>query len=610
MLGQWVSELSSKTYKSTIKVGVHHPSVQKLSAGQMQLFDVVLTSYEMVGRESPHPRKAAGTGQKATRHGSGDSERGPLFRTCFHRIILDEAHLIKNPSAERTRAVWELQGGFRWCLSGTPIQNNVGDLYPLLRFLGLPEFPTKEAFDKSITSLLPTRRSAEAMMRLHSILQRFCLRRRKDEQSPLGQPLLNLPQRTIVVDQEAEFTEDERRFYDAIRRNTRRMFAGLMKRGTVMRNFSNVLTRILRERQAADDFRIIKSNFTKKELGDAEAISSFEALLARIFGDPTDQDREKELERARKLFSKSVFESLVLEGRRANADGEQRNRFTDPCPLCRDLLDSPMVTKCGHVFCKDCINGYMADDGNKEAGCPADECGTALKSNEMVSVEAFYVPVKSGEIGASQVDEAEQRQDEEDEAAIRKVLSGGPDCGAKILRLLELLEKQQAEKPGSKAIVFSSFTSMLGLCARALKEKGIGFAQYDGSMPPAQRDAAVRSLNKDPRTLVLLVSLKAGGVGLNLTAASRAYLLDIWYNPQVDSQAIDRIHRIGQTENVVVTRITIKDTIEESIARLQERKARLARGALGDDRGGAGEANRLTIRDLAELFGAAGGLSV
>lgn len=88
-----------------------------------------------------------------------------------------------------------------------------------------------------------------------------------------------------------------------------------------------------------------------------------------------------------------------------------------------------------------------------------------------------------------------------------------------------------------------------------------------------------------------------------VTAASRAYLLDIWFNPQVDQQAIDRIHRIGQKEDVVVTRITIRDTIEDSIARLQDRKSRLARGALGDDSGAGGAAHRLTLRDLIELFG-------
>ena len=217
-------------------------------------------------------------------------------------------------------------------------------------------------------------------------------------------------------------------------------------------------------------------------------------------------------------------------------------------------------------------------------------------------------PLANDTMDASQIaaDETERQQDEEDEQAIRQILAEGPECGAKILRLIDLLKQQQVDKPGSKAVVFSSFTSCLTLCGQALKKAGIGHARLDGEMTLTHRDQAVRSLNKDPKTLVLLVSLKAGGVGLNLTAASRAYLLDIWFNPQVDQQAIDRIHRIGQKEDVIVTRVTIKDTIEDSIARLQDRKSRIARGALGDDSGSTGTTHRLTLKDLIEMFGGPG----
>lgn len=530
VLQQWVSEIRDKTFKGTLRVGVHHPSVQKLSPGQMSaLYDVVVTSFEMVTRESPHPRKqskpaassskaGASKKQQATRKDQPENERGPLFKLDFYRIILDEAHWVKNPSAERTRAVHELSGKFRWCLSGTPIQNHVSDLYPLFRFLQIPEYPTKEAFDKAITSLLPTRRSAEAMMRLHTALQTYCLRRRKDDKSPLGKPLLDLPKRTVVVDDSAQFSEAERKFYNAIARNTRRLFARLMKRGSVMRNWSNVLVRILRERQAADDCRIIRANFTKKELDEAESTTSYDKLLAKIFGDVTESDRQRELERARKIFSKTVFEDLVMAGKDAEkSESGEKNRFTDACPICHDVCESPMVTKCGHIFCKDCITAYVNDENNKESGCP--ECSfTPLKPTELVSAEAFYVPppaVTEADSSQMAIDDAERVQDEEDEKAIRQILHRGPDCGAKIIRLLELLKAQQVDKPGSKAIVFSSFTSMLSLCGKALKDAGIGFARYDGDMTPVQRDSALRSLNMDSKTLVLLVSLKAGGVGLN-----------------------------------------------------------------------------------------------
>jgi SNF2 family DNA or RNA helicase len=128
VLQQWVTEIKEKTFKGSLRVGIHHPSAQKLSAGQMSnLYDVVVTSFEMVTRESPHPRKAtkpaassssSSKGKtQATRKEQPENERGPLFRMQFYRVILDEAHWIKNPSAERTRAVHELATSHRWCLT-------------------------------------------------------------------------------------------------------------------------------------------------------------------------------------------------------------------------------------------------------------------------------------------------------------------------------------------------------------------------------------------------------------------------------------------------------------------------------------------------------------
>jgi SNF2 family DNA or RNA helicase len=139
-------------------------------------------------------------------------------------------------------------------------------------------------------------------------------------------------------------------------------------------------------------------------------------------------------------------------------------------------------------------------------------------------------------------------------------------------------------KEGNKALVFSQFTSFLALVRAALEAEGLAYEYLDGSTK--DRQARVERFQSDAACPVFLISLKAGGHGLNLTAADYVYLLDPWWNPAVEAQAIDRAHRIGRTRTVVATRLVARDTIEEKILTLQENKRALADAILSADRGG------------------------
>ncbi|RKO97228.1 P-loop containing nucleoside triphosphate hydrolase protein [Caulochytrium protostelioides] len=139
------------------------------------------------------------------------------------------------------------------------------------------------------------------------------------------------------------------------------------------------------------------------------------------------------------------------------------------------------------------------------------------------------------------------------------------------------LQETRTADPTIKSIVFSQWTSMLDLLEVALDEVGLGYCRLDGTMNRDDRSAAIEAMRADPEKRVFLVSLKAGGVGLNLTFASRAYIMEPYWNPAVESQAIDRIHRMGQTRPVETTRYIAKDTVEDNIIKLQERKTQLAK---------------------------------
>ncbi|MEP6915040.1 MAG: DEAD/DEAH box helicase [Acidobacteriota bacterium] len=160
-----------------------------------------------------------------------------------------------------------------------------------------------------------------------------------------------------------------------------------------------------------------------------------------------------------------------------------------------------------------------------------------------------------------------------------------------IPRLVELLEE------GHKALVFSQFTSLLALLRPRLEALGIVYEYLDGRT--RDRAARVTRFQSDPACRVFLISLKAGGLGLNLTAAEYVFLLDPWWNPAVEAQAIDRAHRIGQTRHVFAYRLLARDTVEEKVAELQQSKRQLADAILSAD---AGLVRTLRAEDLEMLL--------
>ncbi|MDB5247480.1 MAG: helicase [Segetibacter sp.] len=151
-----------------------------------------------------------------------------------------------------------------------------------------------------------------------------------------------------------------------------------------------------------------------------------------------------------------------------------------------------------------------------------------------------------------------------------------------------------------KALVFSQFSSMLNLLAAECDNQGIGYYHFDGQTPPVKRIEMVNAFQeKDNTTNLFLISLKAGNTGLTLTAADYVFLFDPWWNTAVEQQAIDRTHRIGQTKNVFAYKIICKDTIEEKIIQLQQRKKKLAEELVGED---DGFIKTLNEEDIAYLF--------
>jgi len=153
-----------------------------------------------------------------------------------------------------------------------------------------------------------------------------------------------------------------------------------------------------------------------------------------------------------------------------------------------------------------------------------------------------------------------------------------------------------------KAVVFSQFTKFLDIVAQSVCDAGISYVRLDGSMSLQRRADSLASFTTELSGVnVLLVSLKAGGTGLNLVCANRLYMLDPWWNPSIEQQAIDRVYRIGQTREVTVKRLIVQDSVEQTILKLQEKKKNMVESAL--DKKKMQEVMKLSMAELAECFG-------
>lgn len=167
------------------------------------------------------------------------------------------------------------------------------------------------------------------------------------------------------------------------------------------------------------------------------------------------------------------------------------------------------------------------------------------------------------------------------------------------VKLEELLNEIEDNTGGHKVLVFSQFTGMLKLIAEEMQQRKIPYLYLDGSTKAEERPKLVEQFQLKDDEKIFLISLKAGGVGLNLTAADYVYLVDPWWNPAAEQQAIDRTHRIGQQNKVFAYKMICRDTVEEKILALQERKKSLADDLIGED---IGFIKKLTAEDVDYLF--------
>lgn len=172
-----------------------------------------------------------------------------------------------------------------------------------------------------------------------------------------------------------------------------------------------------------------------------------------------------------------------------------------------------------------------------------------------------------------------------------------------LLSTAEASAQLPESEPPLKSVVFSAWTSHLDLIEIALRDRGLtGYTRLDGTMTLAARNKALDAFRDDNNITILLATIGSGGVGLNLTAASHVYVMEPQYNPAAVAQAIDRVHRLGQTREVTTVQFIMKESIEEKIAELAKKKQQLADMSLSRGKLDKSEVQEKRMREYRSLF--------
>lgn len=380
VLSNWQREATRFT--PNLKCLILHGPARAEHYDRLSEYDLVITSYALLSRDL----------EQHLRH-------------TYHSLILDEAQAIKNPRAKSAQAACEIKAAHRLCLTGTPLENHLGELWSLFHFL-MPGFlGNQKTFNQLFRTPIEKHRDHSRQQQLQRRLAPFILRRDK------SQVVQELPPKTLMV-REVELNAAQTKLYESLRIAMSDRIGQLLQKKGLQRSHIEILDALLKLRQVCCDPRLVK------------------------------------LESARKVKHSAKLELLL------------------------EMLD-------------------------------------------------------------------------------------------------ELLEE------GRKILIFSQFTSMLGLIEEELKARGIDYSKLTGRT--RKRDAAIAAF-QDGDAAVFLISLRAGGVGLNLTAADTVIHYDPWWNPAVESQATDRAHRIGQQKPVFVYKLVASGTVEEKILQLQQKKQELADG--------------------------------
>lgn len=567
-VSNWVTQIKDHLEPRSLSYYVFHGPNRTSDLNELSEFDIIITTYSTILSE------ISGRGAKSGR-------LSPLTRMNMFRIVLDEAHVIREQNAAQTKAILGLHSERRWSVTGTPIQNRMEDLLSVTRFLRISPYDQRSTFSQHVFN--PVKNGdPSALTRLRVLVDSFTLRRVKDK--------IDLPPRddNIVF---LNFSDQEQQVHDFFRAESHVMMnviAGEDRRKISGRMYHHVLKAMMILRQVSAHGKELLDTSDRERI---KGLSAHDAIdLEDSEPDETPAVIDK---KAYELFSLMQQNSVPRCGNCNRELEDQLNTIGAP-------RESPIAIflPCHDVFCPDCFAGWKhAYDSpfETQSRCPRCE---------------GWNPSKYSTITPAGFEEYEA-QIERDRQTRKLGKNFGEYEGphTKTIALIDYLKesvedsKKLVGQSPIKSVVFSGWTSHLDLIEIALQNNGLdGFTRLDGTMTLAARTKALEQFAKNDDIKVLLATIGAGGVGLNLTSASRVFIMEPQYNPAAVAQAIDRVHRLGQTRDVQVFQFIMKNSIEEKILELARKKQEMADTSLNRGKQNKRETDEARMREYRSLF--------
>lgn len=624
LLRQWAAEFQSKLkIEHRMKVGFYHgQEKKKLNTFQkMARCDIILTSYTTLASEfKQHYDKVTeeslitkGQNVLPDLYSGGQNYVSPFFarEARFYRIVLDEAQYIKNKLSQTSKATACLKGKHRLCLTGTPMQNSIDELYPILRFLKVRPYDEESKFKRDISVPIKSNademsdyRKVQSMKKLRAVLLAIMLRRTKDSTVD-GKPLIELPKKE-VKSVFVSMDEDEKKLYKDLELGIQKKARKLLQRHGKSLH-TDILTLLLRLRQACiHQFLVEVGELNAQEKNNGPDGNDWKRMFQLISSMSDGVKREIDI-------ASHGGDVAVIDGEEEEEEEDDNSSEIQlTCPICLDVVGSESIlifAGCGHMICDGCSLSFFEQQEIENESTASDKaccmtCHHDVAVADLIEFPLYQKVVYDGYTydRLNLVFDTNKKKKTSNMDKIANLIRQhkGFLPSAKMNKTLDLIKDITTSNLDEKIIVFSHFTTTFDLMGYALKQENIKYLRYDGSMNIDLKNATIKDFYEG-NTRVLLLSLKAGNVGLTLTCASHVIIMDPFWNPFVEDQAMDRAHRFGQMKPVHVYKILIRDSVEDRIMDLQERKKELINAALDEKE--LKNSSHLGRRELGYLFG-------
>ncbi|KAK1755916.1 SNF2 family N-terminal domain-containing protein [Echria macrotheca] len=512
---------------------------------------------------------------------------GDLFRVQYYRVVLDEAHVIKNRDSLTSKACCHLSSMYRWVVSGTPLHNCLEEMYPYLKFLGVDPNMEWQQFKQMFgNAYLDKQRNH--LERLQLIADGIMISSRKAGDLFLDRPIVNIPDTAVERDELVNLSREEEIAYRHLEERFRNEInRALQKSESEARKFGYfAFTHYLRQ-IAAHAFlgdRLFQIHYTREDFDSMnEQLEGIDSTTARML--------------------KAQFAEYADTATPRHQSGD---RILLSCSMCEEYPMEPQISDCEHIFCLECFKEGQASRGSSRGAVqfPCPICGKSVRRvvdyrERAASLDRYetrssvFSHGQQTQAGGSRAQKAHKRhrygadinevliksQRENvilnrcDEEHLMHGTDGhGVGGSAKLDKTMELILEWQKEAPEDKIIVYTQWVQFGMILGRKLYESKIGFLYNFGCMSIAQRNKAVNDFEKKNEAKVFITGFRCGSVALNLTCANRAIQVDLWWNKALEDQANARIYRIGQTKHTYLVRLVTIGTVDERLIDLQALK--------------------------------------